>query len=126
MLFSEITGQKKVKRRLLQTIRDQRISHAQLFLGPEGSGKLALAIAYAQFINCRNRPEVTDQNLDSADSCGTCPSCVKYKNLSHPDLHFIFPVATTKDVKKKPMSRNFLPQFREAMLENEYMLTLND
>ncbi len=126
MLFSEITGQKKVKRRLLQTVRDQRISHAQLFLGPEGSGKLALAIAYAQFINCRNRPEVTDQNLDSADSCGTCPSCVKYKNLSHPDLHFIFPVATTKEVKKKPMSRNFLPQFREAMLENEYMLTLND
>lgn len=110
----------------MQTVRDQRISHAQLFLGPEGSGKLALAVAYAQFINCRNRPEVTDQNLDSADSCGSCPSCVKYKNLSHPDLHFIFPVATTKTVKKKPVSRNFLPQFRESMLENEYMLTLND
>ncbi len=126
MLFSEITGQKKVKRRLLQTVRDQRISHAQLFLGPEGTGKLALAIAYAQFINCRNRPKVTDQNLDNVDACGTCPSCVKYNNLSHPDLHFIFPVATTKEVKKKPMSRDFLPQFREAMLENDYMLTLND
>jgi DNA polymerase-3 subunit delta' len=126
MLFSEITGQQDVKRRLLQTVKDQRISHAQLFLGPEGSGKIALALAYAQFINCRNRPELTAENLGTADACGTCPSCVKFNKLSHPDLHFIFPVATTKEVPKKPMSRNFLVHFREALRNNEYMLTLND
>lgn len=126
MLFRDIIGQDNVKLRLLQTVKDHRISHAQLFLGPEGSGKMALALAYAQFINCKDRPDLNSTDLASADSCGTCPSCVKFNNLSHPDLHFIFPVATTKEVPKKPMSRDFLVHFREAISSNEYMLTLND
>lgn len=126
MLFSDIIGQEAIKRRLKQTVKDQRISHAQLFLGPEGSGSLALAVAYAQFINCRNRPPLTGENFAATDSCGTCPSCVKFNQLTHPDLHFIFPVATTKEVPKKPMSRDFLVHFRKALKDNEYMLTLND
>ena len=80
MQFSNIIGQQAVKHRLIQTVLSNRVSHAQLFLGPEGSGKLALALAYAQYINCKNRQE--------SDSCGICPSCVKFSKLSHPDLHF--------------------------------------
>jgi len=113
MLFKEIIGQAIVKQKLIQTVKENRVSHAQLFFGPEGSGNLALAIAYAQYINCGNKSE--------DDSCGTCPSCVKYQKLIHPDLHFIYPIATTKSVTKKPLSKNFLNDWREILLNNYYI-----
>ncbi len=87
MLFSEVIGQDAIKEKLISTVAESRVSHAQLFLGPEGSGNLAMAIAYAQYISCANRQ--TD------DSCGKCPSCLKYGKLSHPDLHFIYPINST-------------------------------
>jgi DNA polymerase-3 subunit delta' len=118
MLFSSITGQQALKRRLIQTIADSRISHAQLFLGPEGCGKLALAVAYAQYINCENK--------QPTDSCGKCPSCIKYQKLIHPDLHFVYPVAITKKVTKDPLSKLFLNEWRELVLENNAYISLND
>lgn len=105
MLFSEIIGHEDIKKKLVQSVKDNRVAHAQLFLGPEGSGKLALAIAYAQYINCANRTE--------NDSCGVCPSCRKFQALAHPDLHFIFPTTTNKSVKKDPESELFLTEWRE-------------
>ncbi|MCD4745603.1 MAG: DNA polymerase III subunit delta [Bacteroidales bacterium] len=118
MKFKEIIGQEEIKQRLIRTIKDNRVSHAQLFSGPEGSGKLALAIAYAQYINCRNK-------LNN-DSCGVCPSCIKYEKLIHPDLHFIYPVATTKEITKKPLSKNFIKNWRNILIKNEYYLNLNE
>ncbi len=112
MFFKEIIGQTFVKQKLIQTVKDNRVSHAQLFFGPEGSGTLALAIAYAQYINCGNKSE--------EDSCGICPSCVKYQKLIHPDLHFIYPITTTKNVTKKPLSKHFLNDWREILLNNYY------
>lgn len=100
MLFSDIIGQEDIKKKLIQSVRENRIPHAQLFLGPEGSGTLALALAYSQYINCKNRTE--------HDSCGICPSCIKYSKLTHPDLHFIFPTATNKQIKKIPIRNYFI------------------
>ncbi len=116
MRFSEITGNEDIKRKLIQTVLDQRVSHAQLFFGPENSRKFALAIAYAQFINCTNKQGVAG----NIDSCGVCPSCVKYQKLIHPDLHFIYPVATTKRVTKKPQSKHFIEDWRKFLLENNF------
>lgn len=112
MLFKDIIGQQHVKQRLIQSVRENRIAHAQLFLGPEGSGNLALAIAYGQFINCASPTE--------SDSCGVCPSCSKFQKLIHPDLHFVFPVATTKSITKEPVSDDFITQWRAILLENPY------
>jgi len=112
MQFKDIIGHEKVKKQLINTVNEGRISHAQLFLGKEGSGNLAMAVAYAQYISCNNKQ--TD------DSCNTCPSCVKFNNLAHPDLHFIFPVATNAEVKKNPVSSNFLPAWRELFNESNY------
>lgn len=125
MLFRNIIGQLEVKHRLIQTVRENRVSHAQLFYGPEGSRKLAMAIAYAQFINCRNR-SFDPESPDGGDACGTCPSCIKYTKLIHPDLHFIFPVATTKEIEKEPVSKDFIKTWREVLLENNFRLNLND
>jgi DNA polymerase III subunit delta' len=125
VLFRNITGQHDIKHRLIQTVREKRVSHAQLFYGPEGSRKLAMAIAYAQFINCRNRT-FDPESPDGGDACGVCPSCIKFAKLIHPDLHFIFPVAITKEVEKNPVSKEFLKTWREALLENDFRLNLND
>lgn len=119
MRFSDIPGQRKIKERLIQSVRENRVSHAQLFLGPEGSGKLALSIAYAQYINCRNRT--------AEDSCGTCPSCNKFGKLIHPDLHFLYPINKTKEVdEKNVVSRDFIANWREFLIENRFYVTLPD
>jgi DNA polymerase III subunit delta' len=117
MKFSDVAGHSSLKNRLIRSVHENRVSHAQLFLGPEGSGKLALALAYAQYINCRNRtPE---------DSCGECPSCRKYGRLIHPDLHFIYPVNNTKEVEgKKPVSLDFIIPWREFLSSRQGYVTL--
>ena len=107
MLFSQIIGHEDIKKKLIQSVKENRIAHAQLFLGPEGTGKLALAIAYAQYINCTNKGE--------NDSCGVCPSCKKFNTLAHPDLHFVFPNASNKTVKTSPESDLFLTEWREYL-----------
>lgn len=111
MLFSEIVGHQNVKDRLIRSVNEQRIPHAQLFRGTEGVGKLALAIAYAQYICCENRSE--------SDSCGVCPSCVKYKKLAHPDLHFVFPVIKPTN-KSSVVCDDFIADFRSMITENMY------
>src|SRR5690606_5589526 len=98
------------KAHLRQTVSDNRVSHAQLFLGPEGSGSLALAVAYAQYINCENK------SID--DSCGRCTSCRKYQKLIHPDLHFSYPFFASGE---KDIATNYLEEWRKAFLNNPYM-----
>jgi DNA polymerase-3 subunit delta' len=111
MFFKDVIGQEMIKGRLIRSVKEQRISHALMFTGPEGTGKLALALAFAQYVSCRNRGET--------DSCGECPSCRKYKKMAHPDLHFVFPVFTTKEIKK-PVSDDFLPKWREMVHKTPY------
>jgi DNA polymerase-3 subunit delta' len=93
-------------------VKENRISHAQLFAGTEGCGNLAIAIAYAQYICCENRTET--------DSCGTCKSCVKYNKLVHPDFHFVFPVVNTS-AHPKAVSDDYIFEWRTAVLNNPYM-----
>ncbi len=113
MLFKDVIGQTAVKQRLIQSVNEDRISHAQLFAGQQGNGKLALAIAFAQYIMCTRRTD--------ADACGECPSCRKYKKLVHPDLHFSFPVASTQSSSKKAISDDLLPKWREIILDSPYI-----
>lgn len=107
MQFKSIIGQKPVIEKLLTSTQENRVAHTQLFLGPEGCGSLALAIAFIQYINCNNKTEM--------DSCGVCPSCIKYQKFSHPDLHLYFPSTTNNKVKKDAKSQLFLNEFREYL-----------
>ena len=116
MLFKEIIGNNSVKKQLIEAVRNNRISHAQLFSGKSGSAKLALALAYAQFLNCENRTTV--------DSCGICSSCLKFNNLSHPDLHLVIPVLKTKELQK-PVSDHFIGKWLD-FITNNYYRSLND
>ena len=111
MFFKNVIGQEEIKKRLIRSVNEERVSHAQLFTGPEGTGKLALALAFAQYVSCRNKKD--------DDSCGECPSCRKYQKLAHPDLHFVFPVFPTKEVSK-PTSDDFIKKWREMVLKSPY------
>ena len=116
MLFSEVIGQNDIKQRFIRSVQEKRIPHAQLLYGPEGVGKLALAVAYAQYICC--------ENPGTDDSCGACPSCVKYKKLAHPDLHFVFPIIRPTG-KTSIVCDDFLAQFRQELLKSPYF-SVND
>ena len=94
MHFSEIIGQEHLKNHLTKSADLGRIPHAQLFIGPEGSGTLSMAIAYAQYVLCKN---TNSENSGGNESCN-----IKFGNFTHPDLHFIYPTVTTTDVKTKP------------------------
>jgi DNA polymerase-3 subunit delta' len=118
MLFADVLVSQQIKQLLINTVNRQRVSHAQLFLSQPGVHSLGLAIAYAQFINCQNRTDT--------DSCGVCPSCLKYKNLAHPDLYFFFPNATTAKVKKDNDSTFFYKEWREIVTETNALFSLND
>lgn len=115
-MFKDIIGHQAIKERLIRTAQEGRIPHAQLIQGKEGVGKLALAIAYAQYISC--------QNPTPTDACGECPSCLKYSILAHPDLHFVFPVIKPSG-KKTVVSDDFIQTFRETITQQPY-ISLND
>ena len=109
MLFKEIIGQEATKQQLRQAVREGRIPHAQLFTGIAGIGKLQLALAYAQYLNCPNRTE--------QDSCGTCPTCLQFQRLQHPDLHFAFPIVKTDDYDR---CDDYVDIWRQIILEKHY------
>ncbi len=112
MLFKDIIGQKKIKTNLIKTVESGRISHAQLFVGPKGSGTLPMAIAYAQYILCNNSD---GENNTGREDCN-----LKFKKLAHPDLHFAFPVAVNEKVKKHPVSNFFLEEWRDFVEKTPY------
>ena len=110
MFFRDIIGQDEAKQRLIREAKEGKIAHARLFCGPEGIGKLPLAIAYARYLSCQNPGE--------DDACGTCPNCMKYNKLAHPDLHFVFPVIKIKS--KDTVSDDFLSEWRELLSQTPY------
>jgi len=108
MHFNQVIGQQRVKESLTRLVDAQRIPHAMLFLGPGGCGKLALAVALAQYILCENKQQ--------GESCGTCSNCSKVCKLVHPDLHFTYPIVGTKMT-----SPQFLTKWRTAISTNAYL-----
>ena len=114
MLFKNIIGQGATKERLLNMLQHDRVPHALMFTGPEGSGNLPTAFAFVQYLFCKQKT--------NNDSCGVCSSCIKTTKLIHPDLHLVFPIPLSKDVRK---SDNLLPEFRELFIEAPY-ITIHD
>ncbi|WP_370408696.1 ATP-binding protein [Tenacibaculum dicentrarchi] len=107
MTFDKIIGQEHIKKHLQQSADNNRIPHAQLFVGKEGSGTLPMAIAYAQYLLCNSS--------NNADACN-----LKCNKLQHPDLHFSFPVTTNDAVKKHPVSNLFLADWRSFIEKQPY------
>lgn len=114
MLFKDVLGQEQVKEKLARSISQGKVPHAQLFLGPEGSGNLALAIAFAQYVICENKVD--------HDSCGKCSACQKASKLLHPDIHYTYPVITKKP-GDKPKSVDWIDEWRSFVSDQPYATT---
>lgn len=112
MKFSDIVGQNHLKNHLVNSVQKGRIPHAQLFIGPEGSGTLAMALAYAQYIICNNK--------GSENEGGSAACNLKFDHLQHPDLHFVYPVATNDSIKSHPISDDFLSTWIDFLKETPY------
>jgi DNA polymerase-3 subunit delta' len=113
MLFKQVAGNNSIKEALIQQVQNNRVSHAQLFFGPEGSGCLPMAIAFAQYVSCINK--------QAKDSCGSCSSCIKFEKLVHPDFHMVFPVNSNSQVKKDPSCDDFIFEWRKMLIDNPYL-----
>ncbi len=111
MQFKDVLGHTETKELLIKEFKNDRVSHAQMFIGPEGSGKLPLAIAFSQYLLCDSPAE--------NDSCGECPNCLKTKSLVHPDLHFVFPVVSSK-ANKVASSEDRRKEWNEFVLKKKY------
>ena len=114
MKFNEVIGQEEARERLLQMVREDRLPHALLLCGPSGSGKMALALAFASYLLCRNR--------SGEDSCGNCPQCAMLEKWAHPDLHFSFPVIRPSGTgtEHKMSSDDFIKEWRGMLTDGPY------
>ena len=114
MTFQEVIGQEDAKERLRMLVQENRVPHAMLFCGPQGCGKMALAMAFASYLLCANKAD--------GDSCGHCPQCAMTRKWSHPDLHFTYPVikaaGTSSDYK--PVSDDFAREWHRLLGESPY------
>ncbi|MEM7107990.1 MAG: DNA polymerase III subunit delta [Bacteroidota bacterium] len=113
MKFGEIEGLAEVKGKLVTAVQNGKIPHTQLFMGKKGSPNLAMALSYTTFLNCESPEE--------GDSCGSCASCSKISKHVHPDVHFVFPVSSTKNITGKDVvSTSFLKNWRSFLTENPF------
>lgn len=112
MLFSEVIGQENIKQQLRTAVREGRVPHALLFTGKQGVGKLQMALAFTQYLACPNRTET--------DACGTCPTCLQYRKLQHPDLGFAYPVIKPEGASSAPVADDYGKEWRELVLEKTY------
>lgn len=109
--FKDVIGQQSARARLIQEVQEGRVPHAQLFCGPAGTGKLPLALAYARYLCCAHPT--------GSDACGTCPSCVKWNKLMHPDVHFMFPIVRNAKAKKE-VCDDYLAAWRRLLTTQAY------
>ncbi|CAN5615869.1 DNA polymerase III subunit delta' [soil metagenome] len=135
MQFEKIIGQKETKDQLVQMVQHNRLSHALLFLGKEGTGALSLAMAFAQYVVCEKVAGKGKVNAGTSlfgeeespasepsplhDACGVCASCTKAAQLVHPDIHFSYPVIPRKS-GDKPISTDYITNWREFITRNPY------
>ena len=145
MRFQSLIGQNETTLQLTEMVRHNRLSHALLFLGKEGTGALSLARAFAQFIVCeKTTPDYKSPTINApslfgepeqpesltllaniphpeslSDSCGECAACKKASQLVHPDIHFSYPVITKK-TSEQPISADFIKEWREFVKQQPY------
>lgn len=118
MKFSDIPGLSEIKKTLIDSVRNQHIAHAQLFLGKPGALNLPLALAYATYLHCQNKGET--------DSCGSCPACSKSLKYIHPDTNFVFPLNNVKNDKDEDRFKAEILKDWRSFLTNQPFGDLGD
>ena len=115
MKRKEVIGQEEVWQRLITMVREDRLPHAIMLCGPQGCGKMALALAFASYLICQNR-----EGHDEA--CGECKQCKMLEKWGHPDLLFSYPTIKTPNMgsEHKPVSEDFAEEWRNMISRSPY------
>lgn len=125
MRFSDIVGQEAAAAQLKAAIDSNRMPHALLISGREGSGAMSLALAAAQYILCPERIAAAERNEIREEACDECPQCIQSRKLQHPDLHFVFPVVNKRSGQPASTSEDFMEEWRTMLLRNPEMTLLD-
>jgi len=120
MRWNEVIGQEETKQRLVQMVREDRLPHAMMFCGPAGSGKMALAVAFACYLLGRKSQDGMD-DPDSVDALDK-PESPMLQKLEHPDLHFTYPTIKLPSMgtDHKPVSDDFAREWHELLMQSPY------
>lgn len=115
MKSEKVIGQEEVWQRLITMVREDRLPHAIMLCGPQGCGKMALALAFASYLICQNR-----EGHDEA--CGECRQCKMLEKWGHPDLLFSYPTIKTPNMgsEHKPVSEDFAEEWRNMISRSPY------
>ena len=115
MKRNEVIGQEEVWQRLTEMVREERLPHAIMLCGPQGCGKMALALAFASYLLCQNRDEHNE-------ACGECKQCKMLEKWGHPDLLFSYPTIKTPAMgsEHKPVSEDFAEEWRNMISRSPY------
>ena len=100
----------KVWSLLSKIYRSGRIGSAYLFSGPQGSGKEAISLKFAQLINCEKKLEFP---------CNKCSSCRRFSQLQHENLNIILPLPTPK---KSNNPKNFIDKKVVEIISNQFTI----
>ena len=115
MKRNEVIGQEEVWQRLTEMVREERLPHAIMLCGPQGCGKMALALAFASYLLCQNRD-------GHNEACGECKQCKMLEKWGHPDLLFSYPTIKTPAMgsEHKPVSEDFAEEWRNMISRSPY------
>ena len=105
MAFEQVIGQREVQQRLTQMVSEGRLPHAIMLCGPQGCGKKALAVGFAQMLLSRT---ANDEAM--------------LRKLEHPDLHFTYPTIKLPSMGSdhKPVSDDFAKEWHELVMGGLY------
>lgn len=114
MKWTDVIGQQAAKQQLIQMASGGRMPHAIMLCGPEGCGKMALALAFSSYLLCREHSQ--------SDSCGNCNSCAMLNKWQHPDLHFTYPTIklASMSAEHKPVSDDFAKEWNSLLMQGAY------
>ena len=122
MLRKEVIGQQDIWSRLMEMVQENRVPHALMFCGPQGCGKLAMALAFASYLlgERESAPEELTEEQKRTQAM--------LRKWEHPDLHFTFPTIKTSDMggDHNPVSLDFIKEWKEMLLSQGPYVLISD
>lgn len=116
--FNHIIGHEHIVEHLKSAIALDKVSHAYILTGEDGTGKNMLANAFAMTLQCENMQNHNGMQLKQVNACGKCKSCLQATSDNNPDIIRVthekasigiddIRIQVNNDILIKPYSSNY-------------------